>query len=109
MEAVIDLGQLLEVNRVTVDCLRAQGPWIFLPSRVEIFLSVDGTDWTRAGETDIPLVDDSAREVVGVAVTVPSGRGRYLRVLARNRGSLPSWHPGSGEKAWLFVDEIVVE
>jgi hypothetical protein len=34
---------------------------------------------------------------------------RFLRVQARNFGPLPDWHPGAGEPAWLFVDEIVAE
>jgi hexosaminidase len=34
---------------------------------------------------------------------------RYIRVLAKNRGSCPDWHPGAGNPAWLFIDEVVVE
>ena len=31
-----------------------------------------------------------------------------VRVVARNVGTIPDWHPAGGEKAWLFVDEIAV-
>ena len=34
---------------------------------------------------------------------------RYLRVSARNLGTIPEWHPGRGEAAWIFIDEILVE
>ena len=34
---------------------------------------------------------------------------RYVRIRARTYGKLPSWHPGSGGDAWIFVDEIIVE
>jgi hypothetical protein len=34
---------------------------------------------------------------------------RFVRIKARNVGICPDWHPGAGGKAWLFVDEIVVE
>jgi hypothetical protein len=27
---------------------------------------------------------------------------------AKNIGVCPDWHPGKGEKAWIFVDEIIV-
>jgi len=27
----------------------------------------------------------------------------------RNVAVVPDWHPARGRKAWLFVDEIVVE
>ena len=34
---------------------------------------------------------------------------RYLRVSARNFGTIPDWHPGRGEAAWIFIDEILVD
>jgi hypothetical protein len=34
---------------------------------------------------------------------------RYIRVKAKNVGVCPEWHHGAGGKAWLFVDEIIVE
>ena len=35
--------------------------------------------------------------------------GRYLRVFARNYGTIPDWHPGRGHGAFIFIDEIIVE
>ena len=29
--------------------------------------------------------------------------------VAENRGRCPDWHPGAGEKAWIFADEITIE
>jgi hypothetical protein len=34
---------------------------------------------------------------------------RYIRIVAKNRGVCPKWHPGKGDRAWLFADEVVVE
>jgi len=33
---------------------------------------------------------------------------RYVRVVAANRRTCPAWHPGHGQPAWIFIDEIVV-
>lgn len=30
----------------------------------------------------------------------------YYKVTAKNISKLPVWHPGKGEKGWLFIDEI---
>jgi len=38
-----------------------------------------------------------------------STNGRYLKVRAVNRGICPAWHVGAGDKAWIFVDEIIIE
>ena len=34
---------------------------------------------------------------------------RYVRLQARGIGLCPAGHAGAGGKAWLFIDEIVVE
>jgi len=34
---------------------------------------------------------------------------RYIRIHAHNRGVCPAWHPGAGEKAWIFLDELGVQ
>lgn len=56
-------------------------------------------------------VDLAGPELSGQATSrgVASQRVRFLRVRARNVGTLPAWHPASPEHAWLFVDEILVE
>ena len=40
--------------------------------------------------------------------TIPPVHGRYVRVHAYNLGKIPSWHPGAGGDAYIFVDEILV-
>jgi len=39
----------------------------------------------------------------------PPFQTRYIRITAKCRMSLPSDHPGVGNPAWIFVDEIVVK
>jgi len=59
-------------------------------------------------ELGIPLsMEDSG--VWNIALEVGKVEGRYVRLTARNIGRCPSWHPGAGGKAWIFVDEILVE
>ena len=40
---------------------------------------------------------------------VDNVQARYVRVVAKNIGTIPDWHPGAGGKAWIFADEIIVE
>lgn len=113
MEAVLDLGEERNVRRVGVDCLRAQGPWIFLPQWIDVAMSVDGESWVSLGRVDVPLENDPVRSAERIQIDAPGGVAnapvRYLRIRAKNLGPLPEWHPGAPEPAWLFVDEIVVE
>ena len=34
---------------------------------------------------------------------------RYVKLIAKNPGPCPDWHPGAGSPSWVFVDEIVIE
>lgn len=33
---------------------------------------------------------------------------RWVRIRLGNLKRLPDWHPGAGEPAWLFVDEVLI-
>jgi hypothetical protein len=33
---------------------------------------------------------------------------KYIKIEAIPVAKLPKWHPGKGEKAWIFTDEILV-
>ena len=42
-------------------------------------------------------------------VLFPETSARYLRVVARTVDPIPAWHGAAGQKAHMFVDEIIVE
>lgn len=109
LDATIDLGEPAEIARVKVDCLQNQGSWIFLPRSVEVSVSADGASWRDLAPVELPPVRDPERRVRLLEVPVAGSPVRYVRVVARNHGPLPSWHAAPGEAAWLFVDEVVIE
>jgi hypothetical protein len=39
----------------------------------------------------------------------PAFQARFIRITAKCRMSLPPNHPGVGNPAWIFIDEIVVK
>jgi arylsulfatase len=109
LEAVVDLGEAKKVSRIGLDCLRAQVSWIFLPQSVEFAVSVDGDDWQTVHQAPVVLEANSRTATQRIEAEVQAGPVRFVRVRARNLGECPEWHPGAGGKAWLFVDEIVVD
>ncbi|HKL31439.1 MAG TPA: hypothetical protein VJ919_02825 [Tangfeifania sp.] len=34
---------------------------------------------------------------------------RFIKVKAQSLLDCPSWHPGAGNPAWIFSDEIIVQ
>jgi hexosaminidase len=107
-EAVIDLGKEEKISNVIVHCLRETGSWIWQPLTVEVFVSNNGTDFSSVGLTDDFKIKRRNLETGTMKVEFKSANARYVKVVAKNWGDIPSGNPGEGSKAWLFVDEIEI-
>ena len=55
-----------------------------------------------SGESGAPT------EVKDFVSTFSQREARFVKVNAKNIGICPEWHSGSGNRGWLFVDEIVI-
>lgn len=110
LDATIDLGEIGPVSKITVHFLQDHHAWIFGPTRVQYEVSEDGKTFSPAGTADFPA-PASAQEasILTVSKSVPDAKARFVRVIAKNLGTCPSWHLGRGGKSWMFVDEIIVE
>ncbi len=110
LKAVVDLESTIPVSRIAVSFLEKQASWIFLPRRVEFAVSIDGLTWTPVESQTITATQNAPEPAIREVTCRAGGvRARYIRVYATNITTVPGWHPGSGGKAWLFVDEITVE
>ncbi|MEK7248836.1 MAG: discoidin domain-containing protein, partial [Bacteroidota bacterium] len=110
LDAIVDLGSKKEINEVALGCLQDNNAWIFLPTEVEFSFSADGKSFQKALKiaNDVSPMDGTV-QVKNFRTHVNGVRAQYVRVRAKNIGVCPAWHKGAGGKAWLFVDEIVVE
>jgi len=106
----LDLGRIDTIRRVMITFLNQQSDWIFLPQEVNFELSTDGETFTELSSFAMNLApDDAGPRIHPFALSFPAEPLRYLRIHAHNVGTCPDWHPGAGGKAWLFVDEVIVE
>jgi putative alpha-1,2-mannosidase len=108
--AVIDLQRETEIKRVGGGFLQNVRSWIWMPTRIEFETSTDGQNFTKVAEiqNDVPP-EEMKEQFKDYKTQISPIRARYVRVKAVNFGKIPAWHPGTGETAWLFVDEIFVE
>ena len=109
IDAVVDLGSVQPVKRLAIGCLQNQGSWIFMPQSVTWSLSDDGVNFSEAGKVMNDVEEHREGAVVNDFSLELKGKARYVRVVAKNRGTCPDWHPGAGQKAWIFADEITIE
>ena len=108
----VDLGERKSIQNVSCGFLQDENSWIFFPSKVEMYGSIDGNEYFLLGRstTDISprelgvFLEDFTVEVSGTTV-------QYIKVKATSLLMCPSWHKGAvyDGKAWLFADEITIE
>ncbi len=54
-----------------------------------------------------PTKDESnAVQIDGININIEPSFYKWYKIVAKNVSRLPSWHPGKGDKAWIFIDEI---
>jgi hexosaminidase len=112
LDAMVDLGEHTDTVSVSVGFMQEPGSWIFLPVKVEFSASSDGINFRTISSqktTDSPRKEEVLiKEYTCNLSSSKTGQTRFIRITAKNRGICPKWHPGKGQPAWLFADEIVI-
>jgi hexosaminidase len=108
LEVEIDLGAVQPIGQVSAGFLQRNRSWIFFPVNIVVEVSQDKSSWkTFTSKNDVnPTVQEAMIKELGV--NTMDVQGRYVRVKAVNLGECPPGHPGAGDQAWIFTDEIIV-
>lgn len=104
LDAVIDLGANQPVNEIILHAFEQQGSWIYRPSAVSFFTSSDGLNFTEV-KSGISITGNKNI----LYESKPETSARFIKVVAKNYGKIPSGMPGAGSNSWLFADEIEVK
>lgn len=108
LEATLDLGETTSLSRAGVSFLEQPVSWIYHPSAIELYGSNDNQEFKKLG---VATIDNPSISEVGIGSTTLkiNGKYRYIKFLIRNLGVIPTGLSGQGNKAWLFVDELILE
>lgn len=111
LEIVIDLGKEMEINSIETRFYNGQGQWIYAPS--EIFLEFILDDGSKLTDK-ITLNNDTSKDVIDLDYTIPKPKNmgikiKTIRLNITNYGTIPDGKQGAGQKAWTFIDEIIVK
>ncbi len=109
VEAIIDLGQEIDINSIGGHFIQDQRAWIFMPTKVEYYISNNGKDFTLLQTVDNPIDEHKDGIVTHLFSTTKPTKTRYIKMKAINRKTNPSWHLSPGETSWLFIDEIKIK
>ncbi|WP_160718015.1 DUF4838 domain-containing protein [Chitinophaga solisilvae] len=110
MIATIDMGSSKRIGQISLNFLLDPRHYIFLPERITVEVSADGSNYTVAGTQPVaPPQEDDALQIRHFNFAVSGENARYIRVSAVCPGTLPDWRATPGKKAALCCDEVTVE
>jgi alpha-L-fucosidase len=108
-EVVIDLGEERAIKKIRTGFLQNIGSWIFHPQKLEYLLSDDGVTYTSVYLYKHTTVESDEDVINDFSFKARNKKAHFLKIKATSMGTCPEWHGGAGGKAWLFVDEVMVE
>lgn len=83
--------------------------YVFPPVSVKILAGNDPQNLKVIGFKKLPVTGPHIKDQVSsqvVHIELKPEPFKYYRIEALNLPTIPDWHPGKGEKGWLFIDEI---
>jgi len=97
------------INSISISYNENVQSYLMPPAEVEV--------WAGESKDKLKLLKkETARQptkeeknivrVEGMKIDVPQSTYKYYKIVAKNVLKLPTWHPGKGQKAWIFIDEI---
>lgn len=109
MEVVIDMKEPVEISKVAIRTNVVTGDWIYDASEIIVETSDDDENYTLASKKEI--VDNNTdhwAKIMNHEVDFDTVVARYFKVTVKP-SIMPDWHPGKGRRAFIFVDEVVLD
>ncbi|WP_250435274.1 glycoside hydrolase family 20 protein [Hanstruepera flava] len=98
IEITIDLGETKEISSIETRFHNGQGQWIYAPKEIKIEFD-DETETLHIPDTKDVLVNISLDKNIST---------RFIKLKIPNYGIIPEGKQGSGNNAWTFIDEIII-
>jgi len=109
MKFVIGFKQARPLQEAHFNAFVDNGSYIFPILSIMIEGSNDGKQFKKLNEAKFPSLKETevVRENKSFSCSIPAGAAyKYYRFTLLNLKELPTWHPGKGTPAWIFVDEL---
>ncbi|WP_179344307.1 beta-N-acetylhexosaminidase [Winogradskyella ursingii] len=98
IEITIDLGEEKEINSIETRFYNGNGQWIYAPLEVEIEVEEE-IEKIKLQTNDKNIVEFKLKKEL---------KGKTIKLRIPNYGTIPEGKQGAGNKAWTFIDEIIV-
>lgn len=109
LEITIDFGKEVEINSVNLRFYDAPGQWIYAPLKVNLW--IDLIDGRKAATKELTQKNDAINIATCQLIISPDQiiKASRIMLVIPNYGIIPEGQQGAGNKAWTFIDEIIIE
>ncbi len=110
VEISIDLGEMKNIKTIKTRFYNATGQWIYAPKRMSV--SGKGTGEATLFISAIIVDSSSKNNIINVEIDLSDFDElniQYINITIPNFGIIPEGKQGAGNKAWTFIDEIIIE
>ncbi|OZI09012.1 beta-hexosaminidase [Siphonobacter sp. BAB-5385] len=104
-EWTLDLQQTQTISKVQTNVLRYHWQRFWEPTLLQVWVSEDGKTYQQVyQQTEFPI--NGINPVNGQFSPL---KARFVKLKALNKGIVPTGEYGAGNKAWLLLDELIVD
>lgn len=111
IDVEFDFGKTTAIHEFKTRFLQNIHDWIMCPQTVELYTAKDGVNYKLYQTLTVPNVEYTAEKtgIFTLQLNDLSIKSRYIRVVVKNAGPLPSWHQAPGQPSYIFCDEMIFD
>jgi predicted alpha-1,2-mannosidase len=109
LDVEIDFRKKIDIKSIHLSVLQDIKSWIWFPKEVKFMMSKNGKSWYAVKSVKNYISPNKYGQFTQEIGFEKEFSTRYLRIVAKNFGKIPEWHPGHGKPAYIFADEIIIK
>jgi hypothetical protein len=107
--AVFYFDEPKTINSISISYNKSVQSYIMPPESIEIWAGEEKNKLRLLKKLTPEPTSKEELNVVraeGIKIEIPQSSFGCYKIVVKNISRLPSWHPGKGDKGWVFIDEI---
>ncbi len=108
--AMLSYEQPVTARQISVSMLQSVGPSIFPPTKLEVWggMNVNQLKLLGTKKPKMPGKGDPTGDDMLYDFDFAPTKLKFIKVVAVPLAKIPAWHARPGTKAWVFMDEVLV-
>jgi len=109
LEFIIDLKKIKDISSISIGYFHSPSNWIISPVSFEVSFSNDGKVYSSGKKSKDSKSIEHKNNIIDLISLNVQQKNRYIKVRIHGIGKLPKSHQSAGNKAWFFIDEIIIK